>query len=72
MSHCSLLKAAQQFERLQCWYYWREGFMKYAPLRWAKVPWYTYQVSLRLVQAFLSCWRGGGYTYWHTDSKVIS
>jgi hypothetical protein len=21
MSHCSLLKAAQQFERLQCWYY---------------------------------------------------
>jgi hypothetical protein len=25
------------------------------PLRWARVPWYTYRVSLRLVQAFKAC-----------------
>jgi hypothetical protein len=26
----------QQFERLQCWYYWWEGFMN-IPLRWHQV-----------------------------------
>jgi hypothetical protein len=30
------------------------------PLRWAQLPWYTYQVSQRLVQAFKRWW-GGGY-----------
>jgi hypothetical protein len=25
-----VIKIPQQFDRLQCWYYWWEGFMKYA------------------------------------------
>jgi hypothetical protein len=25
-----ILRLLQQIERLQCWYYWWEGFMKYA------------------------------------------
>jgi hypothetical protein len=34
----------QQFERLLFWCYRWEEFMIYMPLRWAEVPWCTYQV----------------------------
>jgi hypothetical protein len=40
----------QQFDRLQCWYYSWEEFMKYA-LRWPLMTWYAYQVSQWSVQA---------------------
>jgi hypothetical protein len=38
-------------------------------LRWVQVPWYTYQVSERLVQAFKI---NRGVTQTHIDSNVIS
>jgi hypothetical protein len=49
-----LLLLPQQFERRHCWYYWCEGGLWWAPLRWPQVAWYcqifgvTYKMSFGL------------------------
>jgi hypothetical protein len=61
----------QQFDILQCWYCWWKGFMKYDIERDSCGMIYIPSL-IKNGSGFQKSLGRGGYTYRHTNNKVIS
>jgi hypothetical protein len=65
-----LTTVPQQFEGLQCWYYWWEGFMKYATEMVSRVM--IYLPSFKKIGSGVQKLLRGTHTYWQQDDLISS